>query len=86
MSNKESRSPSPRVNEGYIGREALADEAALLFDEPRYWLREIILNADGEPRLAGRTVVPESTLCGPELALQQLGQTRWGDTCSRRRR
>ena len=66
------------VNEGYIGREALADEAALLPDEPRYWLREIILNADGEPWLAGRTVVPESTLCGPELALQQLGQTPLG--------
>ncbi len=30
------------------------------------------------PRLAGRTVAPESTLCGPELALQQLGQTPLG--------
>lgn len=50
------------INEGYIEREALTDEAALLPDEPRYWLREIILNADGEPWLAGRTVVPESTL------------------------
>lgn len=28
--------------------------------------------------LAGRTVAPESTLCGPELALQQLGQTPLG--------
>ncbi len=52
------------VNEGYIGRDALTDEAALLPDEPRYWLREIILNADGEPRLAGRTVAPESTRSG----------------------
>ena len=25
-----------------------------------------------------RTVAPESTLCGPELALQQLGQTPLG--------
>ena len=50
----------------------------LLPDEPRYWLREIILYADGEPWLAGRTVVPESTLCGPELALQQLGKTPLG--------
>ena len=66
------------INEGYIEREALTDEAALLPDEPRYWLREIILNADGEPWLAGRTVVPESTLCGPELALQQLGQIPLG--------
>lgn len=30
------------------------------------------------PWLAGRTVVPESTLCGPELALQNLGKTPLG--------
>ena len=29
------------VNEGYIGRDALTDEAALLPDEPRYWLRRL---------------------------------------------
>ena len=66
------------VNEGFVGREDLADEAPLLPSEPRYWLREIILCANDEPWLAGRTVVPESTLCGPELALQQLGQTPLG--------
>jgi chorismate--pyruvate lyase len=38
----------------------------------------ILLCADGEPWLAGRTVVPESTLSGPELALQQLGKTPLG--------
>ena len=58
-----------RVNEGFVGREALVGEEALLPDEARYWLREIILCANGEPWLAGRTVVPESTLCGSELAL-----------------
>ena len=66
------------VNEGFVGREALAGEETLLADEPRYWLREIILCADDEPWLAGRTIVPESTLNGPELALQQLGQTPLG--------
>ncbi|WP_316534637.1 chorismate lyase [Klebsiella michiganensis] len=66
------------VNEGFVGRDALADEAPLLPSEPRYWLREIILCANGEPWLAGRTIVPESTLSGPELALQQLGQTPLG--------
>ncbi|HEY4467796.1 MAG TPA: chorismate lyase [Klebsiella sp.] len=66
------------VNEGFVGREALADEEPLLPGEPRYWLREIILCANGEPWLAGRTIVPESTLSGPELALQQLGQTPLG--------
>ncbi|MFH2715028.1 chorismate lyase [Klebsiella aerogenes] len=66
------------INEGFVGRDALADEEALLPEDARYWLREIILCADGEPWLAGRTLVPESTLCGPELALQQLGQTPLG--------
>lgn len=66
------------INEGFVGRDALAGEEALLAEEARYWLREIILCADGEPWLAGRTLVPESTLCGPELALQQLGQTPLG--------
>ncbi|STW65966.1 Chorismate-pyruvate lyase [Klebsiella michiganensis] len=41
------------VNEGFVGRDALADEAPLLPSEPRYWLREIILCANGEPWLAG---------------------------------
>ena len=67
------------VNEGFIGREALAgEEEVLLPDDSRFWLREIILCADDEPWLAGRTLVPESTLCGPELALQQLGRTPLG--------
>ena len=66
------------VNEGFVGREALADEAPLLPVESRYWLREIILCANGEPWLAGRTSGPEATLSGPELALQQLGQTPLG--------
>ncbi|HCM6914248.1 chorismate lyase [Klebsiella aerogenes] len=66
------------INEAFVGRDALAGEEALLPEEARYWLREIILCADGEPWLAGRTLVPESTLCGPELALQQLGQTPLG--------
>ena len=30
------------------------------------------------PWLAGRTVVPESTLTGPEMALQQMGKTPLG--------
>ena len=66
------------LNEEFIRRDALADEQHLLADEPRYWLREILLCVGDEPWLAGRTVVPESTLCGPELALQQLGQTPLG--------
>ena len=66
------------LNEEFICGDALVDEQHLLADEPRYWLREILLCVGGEPWLAGRTVVPEATLCGPELALQQLGQTPLG--------
>lgn len=66
------------LNEAFVTRDALEGEQHLLPDEPRYWLREILLCVGDEPWLAGRTVVPESTLCGPELALQQLGQTPLG--------
>ncbi|WP_407731887.1 chorismate lyase [Pseudocitrobacter faecalis] len=66
------------IDEGFVTRDAIAEELPLLPDEQRYWLREILLCVDGEPWLAGRTVVPESTLSGPELALQQLGKTPLG--------
>ncbi|MDX6041670.1 chorismate lyase [Scandinavium lactucae] len=66
------------VREDFVGQDEVAEELALLPAEPRYWLREILLCADGESWLAGRTVVPESTLSGPELALQQLGKTPLG--------
>jgi chorismate--pyruvate lyase len=66
------------VREDFVGQDEVAEALALLPKEPRYWLREILLCADGEPWLAGRTVVPESTLSGPELQLQQLGTTPLG--------
>ena len=60
------------IQEGFVTPDAVADELPLLPKEARYWLREILLCADGEPWLAGRTVVPESTLTGPEMALAQM--------------
>lgn len=66
------------IREGFVTSDAVSEERALLPADNRYWLREILLCADGEPWLAGRTVVPESTLSGPELALQQLGKTPLG--------
>lgn len=66
------------IQEGFVAPDAVSGELPLLPKEARYWLREILLCADGEPWLAGRTVVPESTLCGPELALQQLGTVPLG--------
>ncbi|MGM3313004.1 chorismate lyase, partial [Enterobacter hormaechei subsp. steigerwaltii] len=56
------------IQEGFVSPAEIASELPLLPQEERYWLREILLCADGEPWLAGRTVVPESTLSGPELA------------------
>ncbi|MBS0849816.1 chorismate lyase [Citrobacter sp. JGM124] len=66
------------VREAFVLQEECRDEAALLPPSERYWLREIILCGDDEPWLLGRTVVPESTLNGPELALQGLGNTPLG--------
>ena len=61
------------VREDFISADELGDEGALLPAEQRFWLREVILYGDEEPWLAGRTLVPESTLNGPEAMLQQLG-------------
>lgn len=66
------------IQEGFVTVDEIAPERAQLPHEARYWLREIILCADGEPWLAGRTVVPESTLSGPEMALKNLGNTPLG--------
>lgn len=65
--------------EHFIGSDLmLAQERALLPGDARFWLREIVLCGDGEPWLAGRTLIPESTLNGPEMALQKLGTTPLG--------
>ncbi|HFO0273281.1 TPA: chorismate lyase [Enterobacter asburiae] len=66
------------IRETFIGQEECVFEAGLLPDSECYWLREVILCGDDEPWLMGRTVVPESTLNGPELALKQLGTTPLG--------
>lgn len=66
------------VREGFIQQDECPSEASLLPASERYWLREVILSGDDNPWLMGRTVVPESTLEGPELALRQLGTTPLG--------
>ncbi|MBJ3816240.1 chorismate lyase [Shimwellia pseudoproteus] len=67
------------LREGFVGQHEMTDdERPLLPAEPQYWLREVLLCGDGEPWLVGRTLVPLSTLNGPELALQQLGETPLG--------
>ncbi|CUU25436.1 chorismate lyase [Duffyella gerundensis] len=61
------------VREGFITAAEAGEEAAMLPADARFWLREIILYGDNQPWLAGRTLVPESTLSGPEMLLQTLG-------------
>ena len=61
------------IRESFIGADEMAQEAEFLPADERFWLREIVLCGDGEPWLIGRTVVPESTLNGPEMMLQNLG-------------
>lgn len=64
--------------EGFISAAQVGNEVALLPQASRYWLREILLCGDGVPWLAGRTVVPDSTLNGPEQMLQSLGNRPLG--------
>ncbi|MCE0490210.1 chorismate lyase [Pantoea sp. Mb-10] len=61
------------LREGFVAADEVAPEAAFLPADARFWLREVVLRGDGVPWLIGRTVVPESTLQGPEQMLQQLG-------------
>lgn len=61
------------IRESFVRADEMAQEAEFLPADERFWLREIVLCGDGEPWLIGRTVVPESTLNGPELMLQNLG-------------
>ncbi|CAK9886376.1 MAG: Chorismate pyruvate-lyase [Candidatus Erwinia impunctatus] len=67
------------ITEGMIPYEALSgDELNFLPVDALYWQREVILYGDECPWLAGRTVLPESTLTGDERALLQLGNQPLG--------
>lgn len=65
--------------QGFTDCPSLTDEYRWLPEASRYWLREIILLADGVPWLMARTLAPESTLTGDEQQLQQLGNTPLGN-------
>ena len=64
--------------EEFILCEAIQEERHLLPLCSRYWLREVILSGDGQAWLAARTVIPESTLSGPEEKLRYSGNTPLG--------
>lgn len=67
-----------RGREGFFLAQALGEDVALLPPCERYWLREITLCGDGQPWLAGRTLVPEDAMRGPEWALTTLGDIPLG--------
>ncbi len=64
--------------EGLVTADESGDELALLPASERYWLREVVLYGDDAPWLAGRMVIPESMLNGPEYALTTLGDMPLG--------
>jgi len=69
------------LREGFIDSQLLLPHEAevSVFDhEQRYWLREVVLSGDNNPWLMGRTVLPESTLTGREVALTSLGESPLG--------
>lgn len=66
------------LREGFIIASEAGSDAELLPADRRFWLREIELCGDGTPWLVARTLVPESTLIGPEQKLQQLGTVPLG--------
>jgi chorismate--pyruvate lyase len=68
------------IQEGFVSGDEIASELPLLPHEPRYWLREILLCADGEPWLAGRTVVPSPPFPGRSWRCNVWGKRRWGVT------
>lgn len=67
-----------RGREGWFPAGESGEETALLPASARYWLREVVLCGDGQPWLAGRTLIPEAVLTGPEGALTTLGDTPLG--------
>lgn len=66
------------LREQFVALSDLGEEQAQLPRCERYWVREVILYGDGVPWLFGRTVIPESSLCGEEKALLTLGSTPLG--------
>jgi chorismate lyase len=69
------------VQEGFCAAEKLSEyerQALLAVDGSVFWTREVLLCGDGVPWLAGRTVVPESSLVGTETQLLNLGSAPLG--------
>lgn len=65
------------IREAFVGQSEVEEASGLLPSESRYWLREILLCADGEPGLPD---VPwyRNPRQAPEQVLQHLGKTPLG--------
>ena len=61
------------IREGFVEQNEIPKNRRCCRKSSRYWLREILLCADGEPWLAGRTVVPVSTLSWAGAGVTKIG-------------
>ena len=68
-----------------IARPTLEECRALAMDPRRLaWIREVRLVGDDEPWVCARTVMPLTTLTGPNRGLRRLGRTPLGNALFRR--
>lgn len=72
------------VQEGFVSCAEIASELPLLPQEERYWLREILLCADGEPCLPDERSFPSPPFPGQSWRYNGWGIRRWGVIFSRR--
>ena len=65
------------IQEGFVSGDEIASELPLLPQEERYWLREILLCADGEPGLPGGRWCPNLPYPGLSWRCSGWGKRRW---------
>lgn len=73
------------IREGFVGQNEVAEEPTLLPTESRYWLREILLCADGEPGLPGAPWCRNRHCVALNWPCKIWGKPRSGATCLRHR-
>lgn len=69
------------VQEAFNTADKLSDyerKSLATSNDKRFWIREVVLWGDAVPWLAGRTIVPESSLEGNETQLLELGSKPLG--------
>lgn len=73
------------IREEFVGQNEVAEELTLLPKESRYWLREILLCADGEPGLPDGLWCLNQPCAALNWPYRTLGKPRSDATCLRHR-